>query len=379
MADICTTNPALDLEPADPHACAELADSSQSPEPTSSDDSDDADTEPVSEPSSDYELEQSPYEAQHDVEPLRVPVKHRAGSRPAPRLRQSRRTQERDEQFFYQISAFKQNKGERLEKHKTGAPAQPATAPRPATVKSTDQKQHLDVHRLAKLPINPRVTCENFWFGELLSVQDSIKKAVASAKHVTPLSEERCCVCLEDFADDPLDGDAIIQLGRCPTRHPFHAGCISHALHIAPRCPVCLTQYSGIIGTQPAGTMTLTRIAQPLPGEHDDTVVVDYYFPSGTQTSRDPNPGRGYHGTSRTAYFPMSRDGRKVLLKLMQAWDRRVLFTVGTSVTTGQTDCVVWNGVHHKTSMHGGPASFGYPDATYLNRVTMEMATFGIV
>lgn len=51
---------------------------------------------------------------------------------------------------------------------------------------------------------------------------------------------------------------------------------------------------------------------------------------------------------------------------------------MGTSVTTGQTNCVVWN-VHHKTNTHGGSSSFGYPDPTYLNRVKLELADRGVV
>jgi len=42
---------------------------------------------------------------------------------------------------------------------------------------------------------------------------------------------------------------------------------------------------------------------------------------------------------------------------------------VGRSVTTGLDNQVVWNGIHHKTSMSGGAANFGYPDPTYFNRV----------
>jgi len=37
------------------------------------------------------------------------------------------------------------------------------------------------------------------------------------------------------------------------------------------------------------------------------------------------------------------------------------MFTIGTSVTTGMKDVVVWNGIHHKTSMKGGAANYGYP------------------
>ena len=40
-------------------------------------------------------------------------------------------------------------------------------------------------------------------------------------------------------------------------------------------------------------------------------------------------------------------------------------------MTTGQSNTTVWAGIHHKTSIHGG--TFGFPDATYLNRVTEEL------
>lgn len=47
-------------------------------------------------------------------------------------------------------------------------------------------------------------------------------------------------------------------------------------------------------------------------------------------------------------------------------------------MTTGLDDCVVWNGIHHKTEMEGGSAH-AYPDNTYLARVTQELSSFGIV
>lgn len=51
---------------------------------------------------------------------------------------------------------------------------------------------------------------------------------------------------------------------------------------------------------------------------------------------------------------------------------------VGTSVTTGRANTVVWNGIHHKTNTYGGTACFGYPDPTYFNRVKLELADKGI-
>ena len=44
---------------------------------------------------------------------------------------------------------------------------------------------------------------------------------------------------------------------------------------------------------------------------------------------------------------------------------------VGTSLTTGQTNTTVWAGIHHKSTMYGGP--FGYPDPSYFSRVLEEL------
>lgn len=36
---------------------------------------------------------------------------------------------------------------------------------------------------------------------------------------------------------------------------------------------------------------------------------------------------------------------RQVLRLLLVAWDRRLIFSVGTSSTTGESDTVIWNEV----------------------------------
>lgn len=54
-----------------------------------------------------------------------------------------------------------------------------------------------------------------------------------------------------------------------------------------------------------------------------------------------PHPGRAYTGTTRVAYLPSSKEGDEILELLKVAWSRRLLFTVGTSVTTGQADQVM--------------------------------------
>lgn len=63
---------------------------------------------------------------------------------------------------------------------------------------------------------------------------------------------------------------------------------------------------------------------------------------------------------------------------LAEAFRRRLTFKVGTSITTGQTNCVVWQGIHHKTSPSGGTSNYGYPDPSYFHRVTEELKARGI-
>ena len=73
-----------------------------------------------------------------------------------------------------------------------------------------------------------------------------------------------------------------------------------------------------------------------------------------TVSAAHPNPGSAFHGTDRTAFLPDTDEGREVLNLLQKCFMARLTFTIGRSVTTGADDCVVWNGVHHKTSPSGG-------------------------
>eukprot|EP00918_Siedleckia_nematoides_P034426 GHVU01074895.1.p3 GENE.GHVU01074895.1~~GHVU01074895.1.p3 ORF type:complete len:111 (-),score=11.06 GHVU01074895.1:1141-1473(-) len=54
------------------------------------------------------------------------------------------------------------------------------------------------------------------------------------------------------------------------------------------------------------------------------------------------------------------------------------MFCIGRSLTTGHDDVVVWNGIHHKTSLYGGPAFHGYPDESYLDRLLEELHHKGV-
>ena len=83
----------------------------------------------------------------------------------------------------------------------------------------------------------------------------------------------------------------------------------------------------------------------------------------------------GRYTLDRTAYLPDNAEGQRILALLCTAWDRRLCFTIGTSMTTGAKDVLVWN-IHHKTALVGG--THGYPDPTYLQRVAEELMQYGI-
>ncbi|KAA8591105.1 hypothetical protein FQN60_002048 [Etheostoma spectabile] len=121
-------------------------------------------------------------------------------------------------------------------------------------------------------------------------------------------------------------------------------------------------QHEECTGTQPEGTMTVTRRWQSLPGFE--------LCGSNNTVSQE-----GYKGsTSRTALLPASEEGEKVLKLLRKAFDRRLTFTIGRSVTPGLNNVITWNDIHHKTNMD----VLGYPDPEYLFRVQDELRLTGV-
>ncbi|KNC54846.1 uncharacterized protein AMSG_01699 [Thecamonas trahens ATCC 50062] len=198
---------------------------------------------------------------------------------------------------------------------------------------------------------------------------------------------ETCSVCMDDVHEighfeAPGDG-ALVRLAPCGWKHYFHRACITRWIECGTqKCPVCGAICGTLIGNMPGGTFRVSRYPpgdNPISGfESDGTIEISYSFPDGTQTEAHYHPGRPYYGTYRAAYLPDTPEGREVLGLLRLAFIRRHMFTVGTSVTTGCEDCVVWAGIHAKTNTYGGATSFGYPDETYFERVKAEMADRGI-
>ena len=177
---------------------------------------------------------------------------------------------------------------------------------------------------------------------------------------------------IEEFEELIKKEINVILLNNCHD-HFFHIECLKMLIGDKNnfKCPNCSLIYGILIGDQPDGTMHayISDDTHCYGYEKEGTIIIEYHFPN----------GKKYSGTSRTAYLPNNKEGKEILGLLKVSFDRKLTFTVGTSVTTGARNTTVWNGIHHKTNLSGGSTYFGYPDATYFNRVKEELAAKGVI
>uniref|UniRef100_A0A8D8SP62 E3 ubiquitin-protein ligase n=1 Tax=Cacopsylla melanoneura TaxID=428564 RepID=A0A8D8SP62_9HEMI len=185
---------------------------------------------------------------------------------------------------------------------------------------------------------------------------ETISKYVAIVKNCTDGS---CPICLEPFVHS---NGLVVSLIYC--HHKLHLDCLNSLLtrqtsteSLYIQCPLCMKIYGERIGNQPPGTMEWSILrGVPLPGfPGTRTIQITYQISSGVQTYEHPNPGKPYYavGFPRVCYLPDTDKGRRVLRLLGVAFKRRLIFTIGRSVTTGREDVVTWNDIHHRTSLHG--------------------------
>ena len=106
--------------------------------------------------------------------------------------------------------------------------------------------------------------------------------------------------------------------------------------------------------------MYVSHQSRTIPGYEScgGNILITYKFEGGVQGENHPNPGKRYSGTIRHGYLPDNREGQKVLKLLRKAFDQKLTFAIGRSATTGQSNVITWNDIHHKTSMTGGPTKY---------------------
>ncbi|XP_046569929.1 uncharacterized protein LOC124278256 [Haliotis rubra] len=180
---------------------------------------------------------------------------------------------------------------------------------------------------------------------------------------------EQCFICVS----------AIVNPKTLKCGHTFCTECIDAAFKHKKMCPTCKTVCGVITGDMPPGHMKVIESRSSLPGyDKCGTIEITYSFSGGRQKLEHPDPGKWYNGITHIAYLPNNAEGQKVLALLKVAWERRLTFTIGRSVTMGKDSCITWNEIHHKTHITGGPTTFGYPDPGYLKRVQEELAAKGV-
>ncbi|KAK1801380.1 hypothetical protein P4O66_023062 [Electrophorus voltai] len=206
--------------------------------------------------------------------------------------------------------------------------------------------------------------------------------------------DEDCTICMERLITSSgyegvlshrgIKPELVGKLGKCS--HVFHLLCLVAMYNNGNKdgslqCPTCKAIYGEKTGTQPPGKMEYHIIPHSLPGYPESkTIRIVYDIPAGMQTVEHPNPGKKFtaRGFPRHCYLPDNEKGRKVLKLLIMAWDRRLIFTIGTSSTTGESDTVVWNEIHHKTEFGSNLTGHGYPDPNYLDNVLTELSAQGV-
>ncbi|KAM8975437.1 putative E3 ubiquitin-protein ligase DTX2 [Pelodytes ibericus] len=262
-----------------------------------------------------------------------------------------------------------------------GLPVRLTSAPPPSNPPVTSKRDKNSVKRLRKMPKK----------GGPVEPEQVVKKYL---ENLEKPSDEDCIICMETlnsasgYADSSdsktIKPTAVGKLKNCG--HVFHQLCLLAMYNNGNKdgslqCPACKTIYGEKTGTQPKGKMEIFQIPQSLPGHPDcGTIHLVYTINPGTQGPEHPNPGKPYtaRGFPRHCYLPDSSKGRMILELLKLAWARRLIFTIGVSSTTGESDTVVWNEIHHKTEMNSNMSGHGFPDPNYLDNVIAELAAQGV-
>ncbi len=149
-------------------------------------------------------------------------------------------------------------------------------------------------------------------------------------------------------------------------------------------CPVTNRVIYRDEGPCPDGFMTISELKNnagefvSLPGHADcHTLKIDYMLFPGIQSEKHLRCGVPYPGRRQPAYLPNNDEGKKTAQMLQEAFVYRETFTVGQSRTNHTVNVIVWNDIHHRTSLEANHP-YGYPAPNYFADVKDELIQRGI-
>ncbi|CAK9090420.1 Probable E3 ubiquitin-protein ligase DTX3 (Protein deltex-3) (Deltex3) (RING finger protein 154) (RING-type E3 ubiquitin transferase DTX3), partial [Durusdinium trenchii] len=162
---------------------------------------------------------------------------------------------------------------------------------------------------------------------------------------------------------------------RLQCGHVYHTECLKKWFEQRASCPLCLKGFGKVIGNQPrnGSFQWYVDTNMQLPGHMNakNTIVIQFDFPPGTD-----DDGRGYPGRREKGYLPCNCQGILQLELFKVAFQRRVMFGLGTSMASGKYKPTF--NIHIKTKSRGGATQHGYPDPDYFQRSLDELKSMGI-
>lgn len=157
-------------------------------------------------------------------------------------------------------------------------------------------------------------------------LQEEIKVSIS----LTPPEMEDCLICYSEYESLQTSPSSWQEL-ECS--HKLCLACYSNILttrttmsgiqHTFVKCPFCQGTTGIEVGTCPDLDMNVTIIPNSCES-YEGTNTISINYSSSVQRF------------NRTAYLPNNTEGQEVVNLLRIACDRRLCFTIGTSVTTGQ-------------------------------------------
>ncbi|NXG04633.1 DTX1 ligase, partial [Sakesphorus luctuosus] len=217
--------------------------------------------------------------------------------------------------------------------------------------------------------------------------EDVVRRYIQKVKNPP---DEDCTICMERLVTSSgyegvlsprgIKPEVVGKLGKCG--HMYHLLCLlamynnGNKVSATPGGLLCPRGCGGVLGV--GGMLRGCWVGVSGEGWH----------PVGAVLGLNPTPGLlglipplGCWCRAVTSERWASNDSAhplQVLKLLIVAWDRRLIFTIGTSNTTGESDTVVWNEIHHKTEFGSNLTGHGYPDPNYLDNVLAELLAQGV-